>query len=130
MQKEESAPAEEPVRPRQMFRLKLDHDDIYFGCEAIPEGEEPKADDVLLDHAPDNPPGQYRWMRAQKRLEALPKERQKTEPGAPTLEQAFYEMVGAAIDEGALKVPLPPRITAWLVWFEKSIDGKGMVQVV
>lgn len=119
MKKETSAPAaEEPARPsRMLYKLTLDHDDVYFGCEPI--AEELAASlterDVVLDHAPDNPPGRYRWLRPEKRLEPLPKERQKDEPGAPTLEQAFYDLAkyGAAT----------PRVAAWCAWFEKTIEA-------
>lgn len=122
MNKEASAaPAEETVRPQ--FRLKLDHDDIYFGAE--PFKGIAGAGDVILDHAPDNVAGRYRWSREHNRLEPLPKEKQKEEPGAPTLEQAFYELTSALLDVGALKAPLPRRLTAWLAAFEKSIESGG-----
>ena len=123
MQKVPSAPAaEEPARP--LFRLKLDHDDVYFGCETIAATSEVSESDVVLDHAPDNAPGCYRWLRDLKRLEPLPKAQQKTEPGAPTLEQALCELLIALIQTEALRTPLPPRLGAWLAWFEKTIDAK------
>jgi hypothetical protein len=121
MQNEESAaPAETPARPR--FRLKLDHDDVYFGCEKLAAGEEAAAGDIVLDHAPDNAPGLYRWLYPEARLEPLPKTKQKAAPDAPTLEQAFYELVHAVIPSGS---PLPSRIAAWCAWFEKSFDAKS-----
>jgi hypothetical protein len=108
------------------FRLKLDHDDVYFGCEEVLAGEEITfgADDVVLDHAPDNAPGMYRWSRTGKRFEPLPKTQQKTELGAPTLEQAFYELTSAWM-QGAGPDSLPPRVMAWRAGFEKSIDNRG-----
>jgi len=114
MKKEPSAPAaEEPARP--LFRLKLDHDDVYFGCETIAATSEVSESDVVLDHAPDNAPGCYRWLRDLKRLEPLPKAQQKTEPGAPTLEQAFYCLVKHGANE--------QHVQAWIAWFEKTIEG-------
>jgi hypothetical protein len=107
-------------KPRPQFRLKLDHDDVYFGCEQLADGEEPKPDDVVLDHAPDNAPGQYRWLRAYGWFIPLPSTQQKIAQGAPTLEQAFYELARAVHrpdDQGL------PRVKAWCEWFEKSIDG-------
>lgn len=143
MENEASAPAaEEPPRP--LFRLKLDHDDIYWGCEAIAERDAVSLGerDVVLDHAPDNQPGLYRWIRAKKVtiqpigleayeienpgfFEVLPKERQKAEPSAPTLEQAFYELAIAVSQSGVLKeynAARGARLVAWLAAFEKTID--------
>jgi hypothetical protein len=112
MKKEASAaPAEE--KPRPLFRLKLDHDEVYFGCEPF-EGIA-GASDVVLDHAPDNPPGIYRWSREHRRFEPLPKEKQKDAPEAPTLEQAFYAFVKFGADN--------PIAKAWCDWFEKSLEG-------
>lgn len=101
------------------FRLKLDHDGVYFGSEALLEGEEVAlgADDVVLDHAPDNAPGLYRWSRKEARLEALPKAQQKAAPGAPTLEQAMHEFFTLGF--------AGPKAKAWCEWFEKSIDNRG-----
>lgn len=112
MEEEISATAEEPAR--LLFRLKLDHDDVYFGCEPIEESVI-AVGDVVLDHAPDNPPGRYRWSRDQIQLEPLPESKQKAAPGAPTLEQAFQDFLlnGA---EG-------PRVKAWREWFESTVEG-------
>ena len=120
MQKKESAAAEAPSRP--LFRLELDHDGVYFGVKELLAGEELAlgADDVVLDHAPDNAPGMYRWSREHKRLEPLPKAQQKKEPGSPTLEQAFY---GYLMNGSA-----DPRTKAWIDSFEKSFDAKGMTK--
>jgi hypothetical protein len=134
MKKDASAPAEDPARPepdiapvaeasRPQFRLELDHDDVYFGCEELGGETAVVADDVVLDHAPDNAPGQYRWLRAENRFHPLPKAQQKTEPGAPTLEQAFYDLLVMLAPEPAAK--FAPRIQAWAAAFEKTIDGKG-----
>lgn len=111
MAKKESAPAEEPARV--VFRLKLDHDDVYFGCEPIPKTEVAEGD-AILDHAPDNPPGRYRWH--QNKLEPLPESKQKAALGAPTLEQAFQDFLvnGAG---GA-------KVKAWSKWFETTLDGR------
>ena len=126
MQKKESAPAESPAdetpapAPRR-FRLELDHDGIYFGAQEL-AGEQQAlgADDVILDHMPDNAPGMYRWSREHRRLEPLPKAQQKKEPGAPTLEQAFYGFLANG--------PEDPRTRAWRDWFEKTLDAKGMTK--
>ncbi len=124
MKKDASAePAEEKVRPR--FRLKLDHDDVYFGCELLGKDEPTAETEIVLDHEPDNPPGRYRWSREHNRLEPLPKEKQKDAPEAPTLEQAFYDLVDVLIGGGALNAPLPPRLSAWRKWFEKTFDSGG-----
>lgn len=118
MKEEISVQAEEAPRPR--FRLKLDHDDVYFGCEEISQEEADAhlgVNDVVLDHAPDNAPGQYRWLREEKRFHALEKAQQKTVAGAPTLEQAFYDFVKNG--------ELAHKTKAWCDWFEKTLDGKG-----
>jgi hypothetical protein len=124
LNEESASPAEEKARPR--FLLKLDHDDVYFGCEALPDGGELSLgpDDVVLDHAPDNAPGQYRWLREEKRFHALLKTQQKTAPGAPTLEQAFYELTQSWL-QGAGPNSLPPRVEAWRTQFRKTLDGAG-----
>lgn len=113
MVKKVSAPAEEPARP--FFRLRLDHDDVYFGCDEISQDAVIESD-VVLDHAPDNPPGRYRWNREHQRLQVLPTEQQKAAQAAPTLEQAFQDFLlnGA---EGA-------RVKAWRKWFETTTDGR------
>lgn len=112
MVKRVSAPAEEPAR--LLFRLKLDHDDVYFGCEPIEESAIAEGD-VVLDHAPDNAPGRYGWLRDQKKLEPLPESKQKAALGAPTLEQVFHDFLlnGA---EGS-------RVKAWREWFESTLEG-------
>ena len=115
MVKKTSAPAEEAARPQ--FRLILDHDDVYFGCEQVFDREQIGERDIVLDHAPDNLPGQYRWSREHNRLEPLPEQSRKDKPGAPTLEQAFYAFVKFGADS--------PRTKAWCEWFEKTIEGPG-----
>ena len=116
MQKEESAaPAEEAAR--SMFRLKLDHDDVFFGSEPVAIGDTIGARDVILDHQPDNIPGRYRWSREHHRLEPLAKEKQKAELGAPTMEQAFHALIQSGPDN--------PVTKAWCDWFVKSLDAKG-----
>lgn len=110
---EEARP--EPAAPRPRYKLNLDHDDVYFGCEPIAPGEDPAAGDIVLDHAPDNAPGQYRWLREEKKFHALGKAQQKTVQGAPTLEQAFYDFVKYGADT--------PRVEAWCAWFEKTIEA-------
>jgi|SRR5690348_375890 hypothetical protein len=120
MAKEKSAaPAEEAARP--MFRLKLDHDDVFFGSEPFAPGDTVGARDVILDHQPDNLPGRYRWSREHDRFEPLQKEKQKAEQGAPTLEQAFYELARAVHlpDDKGL-----PRLQAWCEWFEKTVEAR------
>jgi len=112
MVKKVSATAEEPAR--LLFKLKLDHEDVYFGCEPI-EGSDVIESDVVLDHAPDNPHGRYRWLRDHKTLELLPIERQKAELGAPTLEQAFHDFL--------LNGPEGSRVKAWRKWFESTLEG-------
>lgn len=118
MEKEGSAPAEEAPRP--LFRLKLDHDDVYFGCEPIPETEAMDGD-AILDHAPDNAPGKYRWSREFQRLEPLIPDKQKTEPGAPTLEQAFCDL----IESLPVMIDLPKSVFAWRAWFRTTVDGRN-----
>jgi hypothetical protein len=115
-----TAPADE--KPRPVFRLKLDHEDVYFGSEPF-EGIA-GACDVVLDHAPDNVPGRYHWSREHSRLEPLPKEKQKEELGGPTLEQAFYDLTKMVMDPEGLMTPTR-RLAAWCAWFEKTIDEKG-----
>jgi hypothetical protein len=106
------------------FKLNLDHDDVYFGCQELLAGEEVAlgADDVVLDHAPDNAPGQYRWLRDEKMFVPLAKAQQKTEPGSPTLEQAFYDLLKALAPEGGAK--FGKRIEAWAATFEKTLEGR------
>lgn len=117
---EESARPESEIARRPRYKLNLDHDDVYFGCEPIAPGEDPAAGDVVLDHAPDNAPGQYRWLREEKRFHALGKAQQKTVQGAPTLEQAFYGFLTGG--------PQDPRTKAWCDWFETTFDAKGMTK--
>lgn len=104
-----------------MFKLKLDHDGVYWGAEAIAETDV-KEGDVILDHEPDNAPGRYKWNAEQKRLDALPPTQIKTAPGAPTLDQAFHHLVESLKEAGHA---LPPTVHAWCEEFKKTIDEVG-----
>jgi len=115
MIEELSVPAEAPALA--LFLLKLDSDDVYFGCAPITEADIPSLDPgaVVVDIAPDNPPGCYRWMRDSGYLAPLEKSQQRTEPGVPTIEQAFYDFLTIGPDAA--------RVMAWREWYAKTVDA-------
>ena len=112
-QKEEAPP------PKPLYRLKLDHDGIYWDADEIAEAEV-KEGDVVLEHMPDNTPGRYKWNAAEKRLDALPPSQVKTQPGAPSFEQAFDALVQSLEDAGHA---IPGIVTAWREEFKKTLDA-------
>jgi hypothetical protein len=104
-----------------LYRLKLDHDRIFWGAEPI-DVVDMKDSDVVLDHEPDNKPGAYRWDDEVKALMPLPPQKIKAAPDAPTFEQAFRDALRAMDKFG---IALPARTAAWCADFDKTIDGGG-----
>lgn len=100
------------------FKLKLDHDGIYWGAEEI-AADAVKEGGVVLDHLPDNPPGRYRWDVEMKALIALPSSQVKSAPEAPSMEQAFHSIVESLEAAGH---DLPVVVRTWRDEFKKSID--------
>jgi len=92
-------------------RAKLDHDRIYWGVEEVAELH---AGDVAVPAACDLTPGMYRWSGST--FELLPREQRKSLQEAPTLEQAFYDLLTVGREA--------PRVEAWIKWMEKTMDQR------
>lgn len=106
------------------FRLNLDADGVYFGATEI-HPEDVKEGDVVLDHAPDNAHGKYRWDKESKALHPLPVSQHKESGDAPDLECAFNWLCEWLSDGG--QIPLPPHVTEWREWYRKTIDRKKTI---
>jgi len=112
----EALSAPKPV----FYRLRLDHDQVYWGAEPV-EDAEAHGNAVILDHAPDNPPGRYRWSWQEKRLEPLPPAAVKLAEEAPTYERALYELLKQTHQ---INAPAVPSISIdWAIAWERSFDG-------
>lgn len=114
----------------------LDHDGVYWPPleqrlpEAVQSGElvfgPPELQGVLPEGAVyvgtacDLPGGRYQWNAAMGRFDPLPREMRKETPRAPTLEQAFHDLVTNA----GQNRPQQPRVAAWVDWFEKTVDER------
>lgn len=103
-----------------LFRIKLDHDGVYWGAEPADAIDMTNTTDVYLDHCPDNAPGRYRWDAKAGALIALPPSQIKTSPEAPSLDQAFHHLVESLKEAGHA---LPASVHAWCDEFKKTIDG-------
>ena len=121
MQEPNAESAEESTSDsaKPIYRLKLDHDGVYWGAEEI---ETAAVGDIVLDHAPDNSPGRYKWNAEQQCFDALPASQIKSAPEAPTLEQAFHHLAQSLKEAGHA---LPAAVCAWCEEFKQSIDSKG-----
>lgn len=102
------------------FRLKLDHDRVFWGVEMIESAALADADDVVLDHEPDNQPGAYRWDAEARALLPLPPSKIKVAQNVPTLEQAVHALVKHLRHEGHA---LPTVVREWAEAFTKTIEG-------
>lgn len=112
---------------------RLDHDLVYWGledravadikpgdlvfgdpvlAELIPEGA------VYVDRDCDLAGGQQRWDGAAGRFVPLPAAQRKPSPTAPTMEQAFYDLLTIGPDA--------PRVIAWRGWMKQSMDERGV----
>lgn len=99
-------------------RARLDRDLVYEGAEdvqALGEDDIPAPDECIR-------PGAYRWQPPADGEVGhwVPLEARQAKPalGAPSLEQAFYDLAKSA--EGTL----PPRTAAWCAAFATTIEGK------
>lgn len=109
---------------------RLDHDQVFWGLEeralaevvagdavfCAPElvGELPEGA-LWIERDADNQPGLYRLDLQAKRFMPLPPAQRKAAPGAPTLEEAVYDLITQGKDA--------PRVKAWLGWMKNSMDG-------
>lgn len=102
------------------LRAKLDLDMVYWGPEevaALGPDDVPAPDDVIR-------PGAYRWTgpdanHPQWRWEPLPPTQVKKVESAPSLEQAFSEL----LEIGG--VTPGPRAKAWLDHYKTTVDSIG-----
>lgn len=101
--------------PAPLFRAKLDHDGIYWGPELV---DSIGADDVQVPGNCDLRLGAYRWNADAKTFDALPPSQVKKTETAPSIEEAFAELLHMTPNLG-------PRAQAWLDAFNKSIDAQG-----
>lgn len=105
------------LKPVQnLYRAKLDFDLVYWGVEQV---DALAAADVAVPVDCDLRPGAYRWDVKNARFEPLAPSQVKKAEGAPTLEQAFADLVVQI----ATQADLPPRTKAWLDNFNKTVDG-------
>jgi len=103
--------------------LKLDADGVYWGATEISPADV-NADDVVLDHMPDNRPGIYKWNAIEARLDPLPKAQQKDVQVAPDLERAFDELCTALAKQN---VGLSPLVVEWQAWYRRTVDNKKTI---
>lgn len=101
-----------------LFRLKLDHNNVYWAAEPVDVSDVCEGD-VVLDHEPDNTPGRYRWDAEAKALVALPPSQVKLQPGVPSFEEAFADVLDVLEAAGQ---KLPARAKAWRDGFKRTID--------
>ena len=92
-------------------RAKLDHDRVYWGVEEV---EALAPDDVEVPADCDLKPGMYRWDGATFAL--LAHAQRKSAPEAPTIEQAFYDLLTTG--------PEAPRVVAWRDWMKQTMDER------
>lgn len=107
-----------------LFRLTLDADGIYFGATEV-HPDDVRDGDVVLDHAPDNAHGRYRWDRATSAFEPLPVSQRKDTPGTPSFEDALDALCHWLSDGDEL--PLPAPVAAWRAAYRRSIDRKKSI---
>jgi len=103
-----------------LFRLNIDHDGVYWGATEI-NADDYKDGDVTLDHAPDNPPGRYKWNGVLGQMEALPASQIKSGDDGVDYERALYELTKTLHQENSSQVS---AITIrWCKQYEQTIDG-------
>lgn len=115
---------------------RIDHDRVFWELgPPVPAGEVPAGAFVFgdpaialpegviwIDRDCDLPGGRYCLAAPDAahpvwHFEPLPPEQQKAEEGAPTLEQAVYDLITIGGDA--------PRAQAWAKWFESTLDERA-----
>lgn len=105
-----------------MHRLKLDHDNVYWGAERLADGAVPGETDIVLDHAPDNAPGRYRYDREKAVFVALAPGQVKAQPTSVTSERALYEVCRTLAIGGTV---LSDATLSWAAAYEDTVDVRA-----
>lgn len=114
-----TAPDAAVAAGKPIYRLKLDHDSVYWGAELFDPSWAVADGDVILDHAPDNPPGRYKWSVERQRLEALEPKLVRQAEGEITSDRAFYETLRTLHECGITPSPVALK---WAGEYEKTVD--------